>query len=506
MGVVEHAEVELKFEADADTAIPDLPAELVAGEAVVADLSATYFDTDTLVLSRAKITLRRRTGGSDDGWHIKLPAQAGARTELQAPLTEGNEPPDELLDRVRVFVRDQPLRPIARIDNHRTTWLVTQGADTAELCDDLVTATSLLTAEAAAQSWREWEVELVSGETSVLAALSQVLLGAGATTSNSPSKLARAIGPLPPVAAPEPPAGSAAQLLLGVLGKHIGNLAVVDPQVRADAPDAVHQFRVTVRRIRSILRSYRAHFDAASLESFDSELRWLATTMGDARDSEVMAERIAAIVADMPEGVVPRELSDFLVGGQLSRYRSAHDSAVEGLSSPRYYRLLDSLDSLLAAPVLTDKAHTAAGLAVYQALGRQDKQMRRTHHAIVSADNAAHRDELLHSLRKQAKRMRYAGEVYAGAAGDAEFLAAVAEVAGAAKALQETLGDHQDGVITQVLLQSARKQRPQEERAAFKALIAHERELARTARKQYPADLAAMRQAVRHMDAAAYKA
>jgi hypothetical protein len=45
-----------------------------------------YFDTADLRLAEAGATLRRRVGGLDDGWHLKLAVTPGVRTELQRPL------------------------------------------------------------------------------------------------------------------------------------------------------------------------------------------------------------------------------------------------------------------------------------------------------------------------------------------------------------------------------------------------------------------------------------
>ena len=60
-----------------------------ASEPIVLHLRATYYDTRHLDLVNAKVTLRRREGGIDDGWHLKLPAGAGARREIGVPLRFG---------------------------------------------------------------------------------------------------------------------------------------------------------------------------------------------------------------------------------------------------------------------------------------------------------------------------------------------------------------------------------------------------------------------------------
>ncbi|HLH84779.1 MAG TPA: CYTH domain-containing protein, partial [Trebonia sp.] len=84
--VADHLEVEQKFDADEGFTRPDFGAlrdvlheEITAAEPARYRLAATYFDTPDERLAANRITLRRRTGGTDEGWHLKLPAGAGAR-------------------------------------------------------------------------------------------------------------------------------------------------------------------------------------------------------------------------------------------------------------------------------------------------------------------------------------------------------------------------------------------------------------------------------------------
>src|ERR1700761_9458984 len=76
----EFLEIEQKFDVDTGFERPSFAglAGVTAAEPVLHHLSATYFDTADGRLAANKITLRRRTGGTDDGWHLKLPGQAGA--------------------------------------------------------------------------------------------------------------------------------------------------------------------------------------------------------------------------------------------------------------------------------------------------------------------------------------------------------------------------------------------------------------------------------------------
>ena len=73
----EHLEIEQKFDVETGFERPSLAAiaGVTAADPVLHHLSATYFDTADQRLAASKITLRRRTGGTDEGWHLKLPAR-----------------------------------------------------------------------------------------------------------------------------------------------------------------------------------------------------------------------------------------------------------------------------------------------------------------------------------------------------------------------------------------------------------------------------------------------
>src|SRR5277367_758147 len=100
--MADHLEIEQKFDADSDFERPDFAAVttgVAAAAPVLHRLSATYFDTADGRLQAAKITLRRRTGGTDAGWHLKLPAGGpppaqdpggvSTRREVHEPLEGG---------------------------------------------------------------------------------------------------------------------------------------------------------------------------------------------------------------------------------------------------------------------------------------------------------------------------------------------------------------------------------------------------------------------------------
>jgi inorganic triphosphatase YgiF len=225
-------------------------------------LTAVYFDTRDLRLLRAGITLRRREGGDDAGWHLKLPAGEHSRDELRLPLDSGDrQPPAELVELAQAHTQGAPLEPVAELTTHRRRWRLTNtdGYDLAELVDDHVSARPIGKHQKT-ESWREIEVELAAhGDTELLDRIENWLLELGARRSASPSKLSRLLADrLTPPSNPGDRyrSGSAAAVVLGYLRAQREALRHYDLMVRQDAPDAVHQMRVAARRLRSTLQAY----------------------------------------------------------------------------------------------------------------------------------------------------------------------------------------------------------------------------------------------------------
>src|SRR6185312_7684791 len=127
------------------------------------ELDAIYFDTDDHRLVRSGVTLRRRRGGDDAGWHLKVPeANRHTRLEIRRPLGAGTltEVPSELADFVLARTRGKPLRQVAEIRTTRTvSKVVGSGSDPLALvADDVVEGHPV--GGAADRAWREIEVEV----------------------------------------------------------------------------------------------------------------------------------------------------------------------------------------------------------------------------------------------------------------------------------------------------------------------------------------------------------
>ena len=188
-------------------------------------LDAVYYDTADLRLTGAGITLRRRTGGEDAGWHLKLPAGADTRDEIRLPLAApgggpaagaapgtagkraappparaGSAVPEELAALVRAYARGAALAPVVRIrTSRRVLRLVDDASRTlAEIAADHVAAGPA--DGASATSWDEIEAELVVGDPKLLKAIDTRLRKAGARPAATATKLQRALGSRVPAA------------------------------------------------------------------------------------------------------------------------------------------------------------------------------------------------------------------------------------------------------------------------------------------------------------------
>jgi len=197
-GGVESIEIERKYEIPEGAMLPDAAAFAAEGLVLLPEqvlhIRAEYFDTPDLRLGQQRIALRRRSGGVDDGWHIKEKREESAR-ELWWEAAE--ELPIELRavlsERIGAVQVDR-LIPIATLNTERRARLVTEvGREEValvELADDRVDSRNALT-ETGAQ-WREWEAELLPGiDASRLDAVEVLLARAGAVRVRGLSKIQR---------------------------------------------------------------------------------------------------------------------------------------------------------------------------------------------------------------------------------------------------------------------------------------------------------------------------
>jgi CHAD domain-containing protein len=443
-------ETETKYDAPAGTAMPqldDLPQVAGTSGPQEQKLEADYYDTGDLRLIRAGITLRRRRGGDDSGWHLKLPAGTNSRREIRRPLgRSGSRVPGELADLVRAHTRGESLRPIARLTTMRQV-LVLLGEDgdpLAEVAVDDVRAQTLGDTTTVSR-WDEVEVELVNGDRQLLRAADKLLRRGGLHRAGRSAKLERALGlesqaPVaPPGLTPSSPAG---QVVLAYLREQVNTLTSMDPMVRRDEPDSVHKMRVATRRLRSTLRSFRKIIRRDQASELAAELKWLGGVLGEARDAEVLEAHLQAGLDRIPVEQVIGPVRARVQGHFPPAKAAARQAALAALDSGRYFTLLDQLDRMLADPPFGPDAGKPASKAVARAVRRAYRKTARRMRQAGHTPPGPARDAALHEARKAAKQARYAGEAASPAIGKPaqRFTKRMKEI-------QTVLGDHQDTVI-----------------------------------------------------------
>jgi CHAD domain-containing protein len=476
-------EVEKKYDVGPDAEVPaltDIPGVAHVGEPHVDTLEAVYFDTAGHTLAARDITLRRRTGGVDAGWHLKLTAEgprsgdgAGStsgvsgsepqrRRELHAPLGQPGVVPDSLLAHVLVYLRGEDAAQVVRLETRRTTYPLygADGVHLADLADDRVSA-ELLGAEVGAatpdgeartRQWREWELELVHGSPDLFPAAAEILAAAGARPAKHGSKLAKVLalparesgaadGPLDPGKK-----GPVSDLLTAYLGAQIREILAVDPGVRLEEPEAVHDLRSATRRSRSALAAYRRLYSPVAGRRLRDELKWLGSVLGSPRDAEVMLARLLGHTADLPPRLataVKGRLDDEL-GNRLN---TAYRKLQKALLSERYFRLLDDMEAFRDHPPVRPEGAAPARKAAGKLVAKAAKRLQRAAKTAKRARRGADHETALHDVRKDAKRLRHVAESAAPVHGKR-----AAKIAKAAHRQQQVLGDFHDSVVARDLL------------------------------------------------------
>ena len=451
-----HLEIETKLDLPPGKKLPDLTAARGVRSAgligwtdpVVHELDAVYYDTESFDLLAAKITLRRRTGGDDAGWHLKLPARAGGRTEVGLPLESSAEAvPAALADLLVGASRGRSLRPVARVGNRRTVRrLVTKSGQAAvEVADDRVTAVPLHPDGGVAgpqRRWRELEAELIDGTVAQLQATTAALVDAGAKPSASPSKLARALAlPSAPVARRKrPTAGEAAVTALGRLRD---GLIAADLALRDGREDSLHDARTATRRLRSVLGVFASLFEGPAGDNLQAQLREHGRILSVARDLEVLAIRLTGQLSDEPAEYA-RAAGRRLDQEFRRRQPVARAHVAERIRSADYLAMLRGIDGFLADPPFSRRARRAATAALPGLLDAAWRTLRgRADVALADPGNTP----AVHAVRKQAKVVRYAAEAAVASLGDDAVVFAAAN-----EEIQEVLGEHQDAVLSAALL------------------------------------------------------
>ena len=357
------------------------------------DLAAVYFDTAELALLRAGVSLRRRTGGEDEGWHLKLPAGTG-RDELRLPLeAAGQAPPPELLERTRGWTRGAPVVAVATVETRRAERALraTDGRVLALLADDQVVGADLESGRSFA--WQEWELELVDDGEPLLRAADDLMAGCGIPVSDVPRKILHVLGdrlgePRPLAAGRPGPAGrptSSSGDWPSRSRSCCAGTARCAPAARRACTRRGWPAAACAARSRRTARSWTARSPTRCVRS-SSGSAGRSPTPGTPRSSgsgwPPCSTRSRRPLSTAARGPASRATYD-------ERGRVAWAHAREVLDSERYFALLDTLERLVDDPPWTNRAARPADDVLRARVRRDWKRLRRS---LAEAADAPDRD------------------------------------------------------------------------------------------------------------------
>src|SRR5262245_1940256 len=402
--------------------------ELAAGRGQTRSLHSTYFDTPDLDLARAGMALRVRRDGRRRVQTLKARGpQRGAhfdRIEYEAPtsLEEpdlGLVPDPELRAQVEAALAGAPLGPVIETRIRRTRRLLQRNGTSLELAVDV----GEVRTAGESQPLCELELELREGEPAALYEVALALLDVVpleiSTVSKAELGYACLTGTPPaprragsPEVAPDAPLDDViAGTLESCLAHVLGNLA---PARLGRDVEGVHQMRVGVRRLRSVLRLFRPAIPPDALRPLEGELRWLGRELGSVRDLDVfVVELVDPLFAQRPGDKGLERLREAALAQRTVRQEQLRRS----LASPRLTRAVLGLGRFVARRGWRDQPLDAASARIFAparpfATGLLDLRDRKVHRLGDRIEELSLAD--LHRLRIQIKRLRYAVELLGG--------------------------------------------------------------------------------------------
>lgn len=245
-------------------------------------------------------------------------------------------------------------------------------------------------------------------------------------------------------------AGSAVVAALGAIGERMSQL---EPAVLADEPDAVHQLRTNVRRLRSLLGAYGSLFDPAVTTGLRRRYRAFGRELGVVRDLEVRVQVAERAIEEATEGGLLTDAAEResvqarLIDAERLSHGIAHARLAERERSQRAASRRDALAAFLADPPFTVLAAEPAVDVLGALLELEARRAVRRADRIDRAGKVGKADtEKLHVIRKAGRRLRYAAEAVSVEPVQL-FDGRAHALASSGDDIHDLLGDHRDEVL-----------------------------------------------------------
>jgi triphosphatase len=456
-------EFELKLEVEPDKA-DDLDRHLArarSGTSRTENITSVYFDTDDKKLRDAGVSLRVRSFGERHIQTIKSlqPGHLFSRGEweqdVKGPWPDLGGVKNTALAPLSKNLAEL-LRPIFESRVQRTVHLVHENGSQIEVALDQ----GVIDTGQNSSPLCELELELKKGNPEGLFRLARELSGSVPLQLAVMSKPERGYALLD---GPEyrseksidleiPQTASVQQAFRMIARSCLRQLLANRPAMLAGKPEALHQMRIGLRRLRTAISIFKDVVADSQQEHIKTELKWITRELAPARELDVLSGEVIGSLRD----VVPhsRDLAEARSEVEARRQQAYHD-ARRAVRSQRFaHTVLATAEWIeIGAWTSTDdpmlrlrrersiEAHAAAELA------RRRKKIRKQGRHLRKLD-----DDQRHRLRIRAKKLRYGIEfftsVFAGKKNDERREAALA----ALKDLQTGLGGLNDIAMREKLM------------------------------------------------------
>ncbi len=402
-------EIELKLQTDPLGIAKLLADPLVAdAEPKSRDQLSTYFDTDAHALRKAGLSLRIRRIGERRIQTIKTEganaASLFARGEWEQDVDSDQPQLADVAALLGDALRERQPQPIFTVAVNRTSIVHIDGANRIELVADQ----GRVSADGRESPICEIELELLDGDRAALFALASTIaaripLKLGILTKSDRGYALLGDAEKPSVKA-EPIRLSrdidSAALFEAIAGSCLRQFRLNEDKLLATgAPEALHQARVGLRRLRSALSIFKAMLAGAELDRFQAELRDLAGLLGKVRDVDVMIAKL-----DDPQAL------ERLNAAREARY----ESVVAALGSKAVRTLMLDFVAWVAigpwrdADANADIRATPALEFATITLDRMRRRIKRRGRHLARLD-----EDSRHRVRIAGKKLRYAAEFFA---------------------------------------------------------------------------------------------
>jgi inorganic triphosphatase YgiF len=429
-------------------------------------LNVIYFDTAANDLWRSGLALGVRRDGTSWTQTLKGAGTSAAglhsRMELDAPAAKPAPDlalfaPGSWTDRLTATLRDKPLRRVFVTQVVRSARLLHRGSDTAiEASLDR----GQVRAGRKHERLCELKLELKAGAPRALYELALELVGVFPIAVEQRSKTDRGYAlhddnrraPVKGGRVALAASMTVSDALDATARAVLSHLQANDGGVLHDSdPEYVHQMRVALRRLRSALSVFRPVLDATSADATIAEVRWIARTLGAARDWDVFMDTAYPQV----QAVFPAHAGVQAYERAFRKHRDiARCKAQRAVASSRYQRLVLELGAWLHGKDWCDSTDASVRDILQQPVTAYAEAVLEARYARLRKRGRNFKErsfEELHALRIAAKKVRYAAQFFAGLYDAKRAQALLTQLSG----LQDALGALHDATAVHALVESA---------------------------------------------------